>query len=410
MPKFVTAFLILLAALLSYVTIIEQDSDIQVAAKEGHQATISKTAPHHQRNPIDIAIGAELAQRGLSPAPRCDDATFARRVTLILTGQLPSWQQAEAFAKSKSPSKREQLIDQLLASPDYIDYQVLKWGDLLRVKSEFPSNIWPNGVQAYNRWIREQMMVNRPYEEMVYELLVSTGSNFRSPAVNFYRAFQNRAPQQIADNINLLFLGSRNSNSSFAPFFEQLRYKGSREWKEEIVYADLDIICSNSLIQMPDGQQIKLRAGQDARRNFAVWLVGERAKGDAKARINHPFASCMSNRIWYWLMGRGIVHPVDDRHQDNPASNPELLSLLEQHFVSSGYDSKALMRLILTSEAFSRSSLYPAKPAEKASAAAQFAYYPTTRLTAEQLIDAIAEISGIFDRYISMVPDRKSVV
>ncbi len=350
---------------------------------------------------IDECINRQLGALKLEQASPCDDATFLRRVSLILTGTLPTWQEAESFIKDTSAEKREKLVDKLMSSDAFIDYQVLKWGDLLRIKAEFPSNIWPNGVQAYARWVREQVQTNRPYDEMVYELLTSTGSNFRTPAVNFYRAFQKREPQIIADNVALLFLGLRKAPEPLPAFFTQLRYKSTREWKEEIVYIDLDTSAKKKKVTMPDGEELALADGTDHRRNMARWLVGTRGK-----RVNDAFADAMVNRVWFWLMGQGIVSPVDDMTQK--CVNPNLLNHLKKEFVASGYDIQKLMKDIILSEAFSRHSLYSCKDEERETALTNFAYYPTQRLTAEQFVDALGDITGIIDTYTSKVPEPYS--
>ncbi len=347
----------------------------------------------------DKIIVDQLRSQGITPAPLCDDATYHRRVSLLLTGRLPSWQEAESFIADKDAAKREKLVDRLMSGTAFVDYQVLKWGDLLRIKAEFPSNIWPNGVQAYARWVREQIQTNRPYDEMVYELLTSTGSNFRSPAVNFYRAFQKRDPQLIADNVALLFLGLRKAPVGMSHFFTQLRYKSTREWKEEIVYIDLDSPLKEKKATLPDGTTLKLDASRDQRRTLARWLVGTRDK-----KVNRAFARAMVNRAWFWLMGQGIVNPVDDMRKENKPVNAKLLDALEQDFIASGYDLRALMRNIVLSDSFARSSRYEGKEKEKQRALQRFAYYPTQRLTAEQLVDALGDITGIFDTYTSKVP------
>ncbi len=365
------------------------------------KATEEQKASHSTGSLIDECINRQLAKLDLEQASPCDDATYLRRVSLILTGTLPTWQEAEGFIKDESTGKRAKLVDKLMSSDAFIDYQVLKWGDLLRIKAEFPSNIWPNGVQAYARWVREQVQTNRPYDEMVYELLTSSGSNFRTPAVNFYRAFQKREPQIIADNVALLFLGLRKAPDSLPPFFTQLRYKSTREWKEEIVYIDLDSFAKKKKVTMPDGLELALADGTDHRRTMARWLVGVRGK-----RVNEAFAEAMVNRVWFWLMGQGIVSPVDDMSQKS--INPALLEHLQKSFVASDYDIKKLMRDIVLSDAFARHSLYSCKDELRASALANFAYYPTQRLTAEQFVDALGDITGIIDTYTSKVPEPYS--
>ena len=170
---------------------------------------------------------------------RCSDEVFLRRAYLTITGALPTPQQAVEFIDSQDSNKREALIDNLMQSELGLKYMQMRWGDILRIKSEFPSNLWPNGVQAYNRWVYEQLMNNVPYDKMVRNLLISSGSNFRSPAANFYRGFQTRSSKNIYDNINLLFLGNRACYDNGDICFSQIQYKSTKEWKEEIVYLDI---------------------------------------------------------------------------------------------------------------------------------------------------------------------------
>ena len=133
---------------------------------------------------------------------QCSDEVFLRRAYLAVTGSLPTAQTCERFLDDDNFNKRERLVSRLVNSELSFKYMQMHWGDILRIKSEFPSNLWPNGVQAYNRWIYEQLMNNVPYDKMVRELLLSEGSNFRSPAVNFYRGFQQRTPENFYKNIN----------------------------------------------------------------------------------------------------------------------------------------------------------------------------------------------------------------
>ena len=141
-------------------------------------------------------------------AGQCSDEVFLRRLYLTVTGTLPNENTCKSYLNDTNPKKRAAVINKLLYSELYLKYMQMHWGDILRIKSEFPSNLWPNGVQAYNRWVYEQLMNNVPYDKMVRDLLISSGSNFRSPAVNFYRGFQKRSPENFYANINLLFLGN----------------------------------------------------------------------------------------------------------------------------------------------------------------------------------------------------------
>jgi hypothetical protein len=144
------------------------------------------------RGKLDELVFAKLEELGIEPANPCSDGAFLRRVYLDTIGTLPTVEEAERFLDDEAPDKRAALIDELLRRPEYADYWAMKWSDLLRVKAEFPINLWPNAAQAYHRWIRNSLFEEMPYDQFVRELLTSCGSNFRTPQVNFYRALQSK--------------------------------------------------------------------------------------------------------------------------------------------------------------------------------------------------------------------------
>ena len=158
---------------------------------------------------IDELVFAKLKQLKIEPANLCSDAVFLRRVYLDTIGTLPTAEEAKSFLDDKAPNKRAVLIDRLLERPEFADYWAMKWSDLLRVKAEFPINLWPNGAQAYHRWIRTSLKENMPYDRFVRELLTACGSNFRTPQVNFFRALQSKEPTAIAQAVALAFMGVR---------------------------------------------------------------------------------------------------------------------------------------------------------------------------------------------------------
>ncbi len=356
-------------------------------------------------SPIDTLVLDRLKQLGIAPAKVCSDGVFARRVYLDVTGTLPTVDEARQFLDDSDPDKRRKLIDHLLQQETYVDYWTMKWCDLLRVKSEFPINLWPNAVQAYHRWIRTCIKENVPYDQFVREMLTASGSNFRRPQVNFYRAIQSREPQAIAQAVAISFMGVRPEGwsqeqwSGVAAFFSQVAFKPTGEWKEEIVLFDLERAAEDEAIKVlrsaafPDGTPAELSPGRDPREVFADWLL---------APDNPWFARTMANRLWFWLLGRGIVHPPDDFGRDNPASNPELLAFLEQEFVASGYDAKHLCRLILNSATYQRSHV---SPTEDTQGEENFACYPVRRMEAEVLIDVLCQITGTREQYSSIIPE-----
>ncbi len=347
---------------------------------------------------IDELVFSRLKRLGIQPANLCSDAVFLRRVYLDAIGTLPTAEEAVEFLEHPDPNKRGALVDRLLEREEFADYWAMKWSDLLRVKAEFPINLWPNAAQAYHRWIQASIRENKPYDRFVRELLTSSGSNFRVPPVNFYRAVQNREPQAIAQSVALTFMGTRADKwpkdrlAAMAAFFSRVGYKQTGEWKEEIVFFDADKI-SPRVGAFPDQTPARLAPDRDPREVFAAWLVSPK---------NPWFARNIVNRIWFWLLGRGIIHEPDDIRPDNAPGNPELLAYLEAELVAARYDLKHIYRLILKSETYQLSSIPKTSHAE---GAAHFAYYPLRRLDAEVLIDALCQVTGTTERYSSAIPE-----
>ncbi|MEN8127330.1 MAG: DUF1553 domain-containing protein [Planctomycetota bacterium] len=356
-----------------------------------------KYQPH---NKIDTIVMDSLRKKGIEPANLCSDAVFIRRVYLDTTGTLPQAEDVRKFINNPRTDKRDTLINMLLKRKEFADYWSLKWCDLLRVKAEFPINLWPNAVQAYHRWIQDAIAYNTPYDQFARELLTSSGSNFRVPQVNFYRAIQGHEPSTIAGAAALTFMGVRleqwpeTKRKELEAFFSRVAYKGTAEWKEEIVY--LDPAPTQSLKAVfPDGVKVTIRPDQDPRQVFADWLV---------TADNPWFARTIVNRIWYWLMGRGIIHEPDDIRPDNPAVYPELLAYLEKELIQSEYDLQHIYRLILSSRTYQQSSIpHPENGPDKAETL--FACYPVRQLEAEVLVDALCMISGTRERYSSPIPE-----
>ena len=392
----------------------------------------SATAPRPE-NKIDRLVFAPLTEQKVQLV-LCSDAVFVRRVFLDVLGTLPTAEEARAFIQDPDTKhKRHLLIDRLLERDEFADYWAMKWGDILRIKAEFPVNLWPNAAQAYHRWVRESLVANKPYDQFVRELLTSSGSNFRVGPVNFYRAIQNRTPEGITAAVALVFMGTRTDPwpkervAGMAAFFSQLGYKPTSEWKEEVVFWDpieVSTVPGNSapgraaiaptgvstntntvvaltmptnsppqVAVFPDGTEVQLRPNTDPRETFADWLIRE---------DNPWFTRAIANRVWYWLMDRGIINEPDDIRPDNPPSNPALLAYLEKELVAGHYDLKRLYRLILNSQTYQLSSLrHTPAPLPEAS----FGNCVLRRLDAEVLIDAINKVTGATDLYTSPIPE-----
>ena len=404
-------------------------------------ATASKTVPVNPalifeipgpvtaESPLDQIVFSRLKALDIEPV-LCSDAVFVRRAYLDVIGTLPTAQEAREFIQDPdTKNKRRVLVDRLLDRDEYADYWAMKWGDILRIKAEFPVNLWPNAAQAYHHWVRASIAANKPYDKFVREMLTSSGSNFRVGPVNFYRAIQNRTPDGIASAVALTFMGSRAESwpkdrlAGMSVFFSQIGYKPTREWKEENVFWD-PWKASESIPEIvpepvrtkapappetakdapvagnkataavfPDGTKARLSSNRDPREVFADWLITSE---------NPWFTRSIVNRAWAWLLGRGIIHEPDDIRDDNPPSNPALLAYLEKEMVAGRYDMKRLHRLILTSKTYQLSSM-PRFKSPKAEA--NFASYSIRRLDAEVLIDAVNSITGASDLYTSAIPE-----
>jgi len=388
------------------------------AATPDMPVTVFETAgPVKPRDRIDTLVLDRLASLKIQPG-LCSDAVFVRRVYLDVIGTLPTAEEAKLFITDPDTgNKRRLLIDRLLEREEFADYWAMKWGDVLRIKAEFPVNLWPNAAQAYHRWVRASIAENKPYDKFARELLTSSGSNFRVGPVNFYRAIQDRTPEGIATAVALTFMGTRAEEAwpkaklaGMSVFFSQIGYKPTREWKEEDVFwdplnvsaqitntvQDATLLSTNTsplVAKFPDGKQIRLPPNRDPREVFADWLI---------TPGNPWFTKSVANRTWSWLMGRGVIHEPDDIRDNNPPSNPLLLACLERELIAGGYDLKRFYRVILNSSTYQFSPVPRANPGLSET---NFGSYALRRLDAEVLIDAINKITGSSDLYTSAIPE-----
>jgi len=404
---------------------------------DGHPAQgasiFESPLPPQPAGQIDQLVLANLARINVRPL-LCSDGVFVRRVYLDVIGTLPSAKEAREFIQDPATAtKRSRLIEHLLTRDEFADYWALRWSDVLRIKAEFPINLWPNAAQAYHRWVLASVATNKPYDQFARELLTASGSNFRVGPANFFRAMQNRKPDGIAAAVALTLMGTRTDGwpaerrEGLAVFFSQIGYKPTSEWKEEHVFWDplgtstavgntapgraaVNAIGTtpppapgatapesptrlSAKAIFPDGTECPLSPDRDPREVFADWLITPQ---------NPWFTRNIANRVWAWLLGRGIIHEPDDLRPDNPPSNPALLAFLERELVEHHYDLRPLYRLILNSQTYQLSSM-PRFPTPVA--CANFASYPLRRLDAEVLIDAINQVTGSSDLYTSPIPE-----
>lgn len=336
---------------------------------------------------IDRIVGENLKAKGLEASAQSDPERLVRRLFLVATDRIPTETQVRGFLRNPD---RTALVDSLVSSDGFVGKQVLKWGDLLRIKSEFPSCMWPNAVQAFNKWLTDEFRSGKPYNEFVRDLLSGTGSNFRVPQINFYRAGSDRSCAKFASDCALLFHGRRKAPAEWEPFFCQIRFKSTKEWKEEILWLDVDEPGRDVTL---DGRKLTLKEGSDFRKPFIDWLCAD---------SSHDLARAYAGRMWFWFTGVALVSPVDGLDIAEGNLCPELLDYLTESFVASGYNVRTLARAILLSDCFCRSSL-----SEKGNGADRtgFSHFALRRLEAEQICDAICLITGVWDKYSSRAPE-----
>jgi len=370
-----------------------------------------------QNNYIDELIDAKLKRLKIQPSSLASDAEFFRRVSLDLTGRLPRTDEVREFLADSSSDKRSAKIDQLLASDAYVDYWTLKWGDLLRSNRKFLSD---KGMWEFREWIRQSVASNKPYDVFVRELLTAKGSSYANPAANFYRVA--RQPKEAMETATQLFLGVRmvcaqchdhpferwtqDQYYQMAAFFSAVGVRPGFQSGEEIVYLKR---ADNQIEHPGDGRIVEpkyLVAVADApvvdpqkdRREFLVdWLTSEE---------NPFFAMAVSNRVFSYFLGRGIIDPVDDIRASNPPVNPELLAALTDDFTRNGFDLRSLMRTIVNSRVYQASF---ETNVWNESDSINFSHFMPRRLGAEQLADAVAMAAGA-DFEIADVPDDFTAV
>jgi hypothetical protein len=357
-----------------------------------------------ENNYIDRLIDAKLKRLKIQPSGLVDDAGFLRRVMLDLTGQIPTPAQVRAFLADRSPQKRSRLIDELIGSPAFVDHWTLKWADLLQNSRKY---LGEKGAYEFREWIRDCVETNKPYDRMVRELLSSRGSSYENPAANFFRVTRDAKPTM--EKTTQVFLGVRmvcaqchdhpferwtqNQYYQMAAFFSAVGIRPGYEVGEEIIY---DQRAEYEMKHPKDGRVVKPgfivpasyggeSVPSDARRRDALasWIT---------SRDNPFFARSTVNRVWSYFFGRGIIEPVDDIRASNPPSNPALLEALTKDFVDHDFDLRRLMRTIVSSRTYQasiRTNEWNAGDTDN------FSHAMPRRLSAEQLMDALALATGV---------------
>jgi hypothetical protein len=359
-------------------------------------------------NFIDDLLAAKWKDLGLTPSPLCDDATFFRRIHLDAIGTLPTPEEVKAFLADQSPDKRAKAIDAVLARPEFVDFWTVKWGDLLRINRDA---LQEKGMWSFHNWVRASLRDGKPLDQFARDILLAEGSTYTDGPANFYRVGRNA--EDWSETAAQVFLGvrlqcakchhhpfeniSQDDYYGMAAFFVRLGQKNSQEFgifgQERVIYTK------------PTGEQTHPRKRTvvkphplggpvmedefDRRRKLADWMT---------SKDNPFFAKNLVNRFWGYLMGRGLVEPLDDLRDTNPACAPELLDALAKDLTAHDFDLKHLLRTIMRSRTYQLDSAdTPGNAADATNVF--FTRYRTKRLTAEQLADAVDFATGTREKY-----------
>ncbi len=384
-----------------------------------------------QLNWVDELVDAKLRKVKVLPSGLCDDAEFIRRVHIDLTGLPPTSEEVRKFLADTRPTrpKRDELIDKLVGSDAFVEHWTNKWADLLQVNRKF---LGEPGAKALREWIRNAIATNMPYDQFAYAILTASGSNVENPPASYYKVL--RTPDAVMENTTQLFLAIRfNCNKchdhpfekwtqdqyyQLAAFFarvdrkEDPKYKGQKlggtavEGAKPLVE---DIADANS------GEVRHIRTGQVTAPKFPFTYVGLRLDDGLPRRVraakwitskdNPYFAKSYVNRIWSYLLGVGIIEPVDDIRAGNPPTNPELLDRLTKEFVAGGFDTRKLIKTICKSRTYQLS--IATNPFNKDDDI-NYSHALPRRLPAEVLFDAIHRATGTASKLPGLPPGARA--
>lgn len=404
------------------VTTLDLAGEVAIMARyQGQVSTFRSTIPlgadtstlPEPINAVDTAVFNKLRLLGIPASERSDDSTFLRRVSLDITGALPSEEKVREFLADTRENKRDLLIDELLESTAYADHFANKWNFVLRNKKERGEDA--PGTFLFHRWVWDSIYENKPYDRFVREIITASGEPLQNPAVNWYREVD-QAEEQVEDTAQL-FLGiriqcarchhhpfekwSQNDYYGLAAFYNRVGRKAipglvGNVRDREIFHNDGVATAKNprsGVSLKPAGlgsEPFDIPADQDPRVKLADWM---------SAPDNPFFAKSLVNRYWKHFFNRGIVEPEDDMRETNPPSNPELLNALAQRFIESGYDLKDLIRTICRSQTYQLSAL----PNEyNANDKQNFSRYYPRRLSAESLYDSFHIVTKTSENFSGM--------
>ena len=362
-----------------------------------------KTIP--ENNYVDTLINQKLKTLQIQPSDVCSDAEFIRRATLDICGALPTGEELNAFVSNTEPDKRAKLVDQLLERKEFVEIWVMKWAELLQVRST--NNVSYKSTLLYYNWLQEQIASNVPIDQMIISLLGSEGGTFSSPATNYYQ--NERDTLKVSENVAQVFLGMRlqcaqchnhpfdrwtmDDYYGFASFFAQIGRKASgKDPRETMVYDNQ----SGEIKHPITGQNMKPKflggatpdlKGKDRRMAVAQWIT---------SADNPYFSKNLSNLVWAHFFGRGIVDEVDDVRVSNPPSNPELLDTLGKKLTEYKYDFKQLVRDICNSRTYQLATqTNPTNETDNTN----FSHAYLRRIRSEVLLDVISQVTGTQNKF-----------
>jgi hypothetical protein len=367
-------------------------------------ADLQYEAPPIEGEYIDQLVGKKLQQLRITPSGLCSDEEFIRRVTIDISGMLPTEDEYRLFVGDTDPNKRAELIDRLLERKEFSEIWAMNFAQLLMIKST--NTVSYKSAFLYANWLTDKFARNVPIDEMVRQLLTSSGGTFSSPATNFYEI--ERDTLKTAENVAQVFMGIRTQCAQchnhpfdrwtmddyygFASFFSQVGRKQAEDYRETLVFNQFGGEVNHLVSGQPVpptflGGDAPDTAGKDRRAVVAEWLTSPE---------NPFFATSIANRVWAHFMGVGIVDPVDDIRISNPASNPQLFEQLGQKLVEYEFDFRRLVRDICNSNAYQRST---ATNDSNAHDMRNYAHALIRRIPAESLLDCISQVTESPDKF-----------
>ena len=353
---------------------------------------------------VDKLVDAKLQKLRIVPSPVCSDEVFVRRAFIDVIGQLPTRAEHDKFLASTDPDKRAKLIDDLLGRKEFVELWVMKFAELLKIRSSI--EVSSKSALLYYNWLEDKLSRNVPMDQIVQELLDSTGGTFKNPATNYYEV--ERDPLKLAEDTAQVFMGMQikcsqchnhpfdrwtmNDYYGFAAFFAQVGRKQAEDQRERIIFNAGGGEVANPVkkqVAKPKflGGEEPDTAGKDRRQVLAEWLASPK---------NPYFAKNLANIVWQHFLGKGIVDPVDDVRISNPASNPELLETLGQKFQDYHYDFKHLVRDICNSRAYQTAA---ETNESNVSDDRNFAHATIRRMRAEVMLDCLAEVTEVPEKF-----------